>query len=185
MTGFDPQPTLNGKTLALRPLVEDDFQGLLSAASDPLTWAGHPATNRHQPDIFRRYFDFLLTAGGTLIICNAATGTVMGCSRYYTAPDMPGTISIGFTFLNHAYWGGKANFELKTLMLGHAFGQFEAVWFHIDPTNLRSQKATQKLGAQHIYNTELDLSGSQAPWNCYRLTRQDWQTTLITSATRI
>lgn len=176
--GFDAQPQLRSDTILLRPLEEDDFEGLHAAAADPETWAGHPAKDRHEPEVFRGYFDFLLKAGGTLVIIDRVEDRIMGCSRYYTAPDMPGSISIGFTFLNHRYWGGVWNFEVKKLMLGHAFEVFDEVWFHIDPTNIRSQTATKRLGAVHGYDTGLDLSGVEAPWKCYRLTRDAWSQTV-------
>ncbi len=175
---FDAQPRLRSDTLLLRPLVAEDFEGLHAAASDPETWAGHPARDRHHEGVFRPYFDFLLEAGGTLVIEDIADGRIIGCSRYYTAPDMPGTISIGFTFLNHKYWGGVWNFEVKRLMLSHAFQSFDEVWFHIDPTNIRSQTATTRLGAVHGYDTGLDLSGVEAPWKCYCLTRAAWDATV-------
>lgn len=71
--------------------------------------------------------------------------------------------------------------ELKLLMLGHALKRFPAVWFHIDPTNARSQKATAKLGARHVYDAVLDLAGSPAAFMCFRLTRDDWDQTLSSS----
>ena len=37
-TMIDLQPVLQGPTLALRPLLSDDFEALYSAASDPLIW---------------------------------------------------------------------------------------------------------------------------------------------------
>lgn len=179
---FDAQPVLRSNKLDLRPLEEDDFEGLHAAASNPETWAGHPAKDRYQPDVFRPYFDFLLEAGGTLVIIDRAGDRIIGCSRYYTAPDMPSSISIGFTFLDHRYWGGAWNFDLKCLMLGHAFEGFDEVWFHIDPTNIRSQTATKRLGAVHGYDTGLDLSGVEAPWKCYRLTRDAWLRTVAERA---
>ena len=178
MITFDNQPALGGDTLDLRPLISADLEPLFEAASDPAIWAGHPAKNRHEREFFEPYFKLLLDRGGTLVVIDRTKGRMIGCSRYYTAPDRPGTISIGFTFLNTAYWGGATNFELKTLMLDHAFGCFEDVWFHIDPTNIRSQRATQKLGAVHDYDAILDLSGTAAPWQCYRLSRAAWSNTL-------
>ena len=172
---FDTQPTLTSDRLELRPLRAEDFDGLYSAASAPEVWAGHPATDRHLRDVFRRYFDFLQKAGGTLVIIDRAEGKVIGCSRYYQAPDMPESISIGFTFLDHTYWGGETNFEMKRLMLGHAFRNYDEVWFHIDPTNLRSQAATAKLGAEMIYDATLDLGGTPAPWLCYRFNLAGWE----------
>ncbi len=174
--GFDAQPILKGATLTLRPLAPDDYDGLYRAASNPETWAGHPAHDRHKPEVFCPYFDMLLASRATLVVIDIASGDIIGCSRYYTAPDRPGTISIGFTFLDQRYWGGTVNRAMKALMLAHAFAQFDAVWFHIDPTNIRSQKATMKLGARHAYDAELALGSAPAPWKIYRLDREDWQT---------
>lgn len=172
---FDPQPELQGGGFALRPLKAGDFDGLYAAASDPEIWVGHPSKTRHDVDVFRGYFDFLLVRGGTLVVLDRGQNKIIGCSRYYTAPDMPGSISIGFTFLERAYWGGAANFEVKRLMLGHAFSTFDEVWFHIDPTNIRSQKATAKLGAELVCDATLDLAGAPVEWKCYRLTREAWR----------
>lgn len=171
---FDDQPNLSNDVLELKPLVSSDFDALYSAADHPKTWEGHPAKNRHEMEIFRNYFEFLLVAGGALTIRDLKSGTMIGCSRFYVAPDVPDMISIGFTFINHAYWGGKTNRHLKSLMLAHAFKTFDEVWFHIDPTNIRSQKATAKLGAECIADRELNLAGNPAQWKCWRLRKQDW-----------
>lgn len=173
---FDDRSSLSGPTLALRPLHEADRKGLTAAASDPETWAGHPARDRYKRDVFDAYFDFLIKAGGTVAILDRVADTIIGCSRYYVPPDQPDDIGIGFTFLRHTYWGGRSNFELKTLMLDHAFGQVRTVWFHIARTNIRSQKATAKLGAVHAYDATLDLAGTPIDWMCFRLEREAWQT---------
>lgn len=171
---FDDGPVLTGPTLELRPLEAEDEDGLVRAASDKATWAGHPARDRYKPEVFRPYFKFLLEAGGTLVIfCG---GKIIGCSRYYPVPDQPEGTGIGFTFLNSVWWGGDTNFELKTLMLDHAYRQVPTVWFHIAPDNIRSQKATAKLGAVHAYDATLDLSGKPADWTCWRLDQPQWET---------
>lgn len=172
---FDAQPFLDNDALSLRPLRGEDFEALFAAAGHPEIWAGHPARDRYKRDVFDGYFHFLLQTGSALAVIEPREARIIGCSRYYDAPDMPGSIAIGFTFLNHAYWGGATNFELKRLMLDHAFGTVDEVWFHIDPTNIRSQRATAKLGAEHAYDATLDLSGKPAPWMCYRLARSRWQ----------
>ena len=171
---FDPQPELRSDGLALRPLRPRDFDGLHAAAGHAEVWAGHPAKDRHRIEVFEPYFRFLLESGTTLVVLDRRTDRIIGCSRYYTAPDRPDGIAIGFTFLNDAYWGGGTNFELKSLMLDHAFETFSEVWFHIDPTNIRSRKATAKLGAEHVSDTILDLSGAPASWMCFRLRRDAW-----------
>lgn len=175
---FDPQTELESHALKLRPLRQDDLDGLHAAASRPEVWAGHPAKDRHRRDVFERYFRLLLESGSTLAVLDRHSDHIIGCSRYYTAPDRPGSLSIGFTFLDDRYWGGGTNFDLKTLMLDHAFRDFSEVWFHIDPTNVRSQRATAKLGAEHVYGVVLDLLGTPAPWMCFRLTKDAWDEVL-------
>jgi len=173
-TNFDAQPELTSIVLLLRPLKREDFDGLFAAAGHPEVWASHPAKDRYKRDVFEKYFEFLLGTGSTLVAIERTSNKIIGCSRYYTAPDQPDSISIGFTFLNNAYWGGSFNFEMKRLMLDHAFKSYPEVWLHIAPDNIRSQKATAKLGAEHVYDTVLNLSGTPSPAMCFRLTKDVW-----------
>jgi len=172
---FDPQPELSSVLLRLRPLEEGDLEALYAAASSPQTWADHPAKERYQQSVFEPYAKTLLATRTALVVIDRRTDRVIGCSRYYVSPDQPESISVGFTFIHHSYWGGNTNFDLKRLMLDHAFQSFPEVWFHIAPTNIRSQRATAKLGAEHIGDAVLDLSGSPTQWMCFRLSREAWQ----------
>jgi len=147
---FDFAPSLADDVMALTPLGAGDYEGLFRAASDPGIWEQHPQVDRYKEDVFRPYFDFLLQSGGTLVARDQAAGDVIGCSRFYESDDAPGDICIGFTFLTRAHWGGLSNGRMKALMLAHAFKRFDAVWFHIGADNLRSQKATMKLGAVYM-----------------------------------
>jgi hypothetical protein len=108
-------------------------------------------------------------------IIDIESGEIVGTSSYYTPPDLPGSIAIGFTFLVRAKWGGDFNRELKRLMMEHAFKACEIVYFHIAPSNLRSQKATMKLGAVHLYDAELKISATPALAKCYGLTSVQWE----------
>jgi RimJ/RimL family protein N-acetyltransferase len=63
-------------------------------------------------------------------------------------------------------------------MLDHAFKSFREVWFHIAPSNIRSQKATAKLGAKHTGDAVFNFSGSATLWMCFCLTKQAWEQTL-------
>ncbi len=175
---FDDQPLLTGASVWLRPLTQDDFGRLSEAAAHPEIWAGHPVKDRHRSEVFAPYFDFLIKAGGTLAILSRPGDGIIGCSRYYAVAERPGSIAIGFTFLNHAHWGGTMNFDVKRLMLDHAFARFPEVWFDIAPDNIRSQKATMKLGAEHVRDARLTLADSAADWKCYRLTRAAWVDTV-------
>lgn len=165
---------LKGETLSLRPLQQSDFDGLFAAASDPKIWEGHPAKDRYKPEVFGPYFEMLLSTGQTCAVRENRTSAIVGCSRFYTAEDHPNDISIGFTFLIRRLWGGSYNRELKTLMLDLAFETYDCVWFHIDPNNVRSRRATEKIGARYISDRTLSFSGKDTTWARYAITKQEW-----------
>jgi RimJ/RimL family protein N-acetyltransferase len=143
---FDLQPTLTGERLQLRPLRPDDWDALYAAASDPLIWTQHPESDRYQPDVFRRYFDSGLASGGAFVVVDRRTGTIIGSSRYHDYDEARREVEIGWTFLTRDYWGGSYNREMKTLMLDHAFRFVDRVSFNVGVTNLRSQRAMEKIG---------------------------------------
>ena len=64
---------------------------------------------------------------------------------------------------------------MKTLMFDHAFETFPEVWLHIGTDNLRSQKATEKLGAVYMGTEPMDIVGSNGEMMCYRLSRAGWR----------
>ena len=88
--------------------------------------------------------------------------------------DKPEGVSIGFTFLTRDHWGGGTNRAIKRLMLDHIFASGDNAWFHIDPSNIRSQKATAKLGARHVFDAEHDLGSGMTTWMCFLLLKADW-----------
>ena len=172
--GFDAERVLHSDVLSLHPLQEADRPELLDAAGDPKIWAGHPAKDRWKPENFGEYFDFLLAAGGTLV-ARDGNGAVIGLSRFYASTDAPHGIGIGFTFLVRAHWGGATNFEMKRLMVERVFATCSEVWFHIAPTNMRSQSATAKLGAEPVENAMLDLGTGTMDWSRMVLRPEAWQ----------
>jgi RimJ/RimL family protein N-acetyltransferase len=145
---FDPQPVLQGERLKLRPLRAEDWQALYAVASDSLIWEQHPARDRHDIDVFRKFFDEALASGGALVVIDRANGLVIGSSRFHGYDEATSQVEIGWTFLSRLYWGGVYNGELKRLMLEHAFASVDSVIFVVGPRNLRSQRALAKLGAE-------------------------------------
>jgi len=145
-TPFDAQPTLAGPTVTLSPLRAEDWDALHAVASDPLIWAGHPAHDRWQEPVFRRFFADAIASGGALAIREKATGAMIGSSRYDRQRVEPGEVEIGWTFLARAHWGGATNREVKTLMIAHALRWFDRVVFYVGATNARSRRAMEKIG---------------------------------------
>ena len=64
---IDLQPTLKGDLIDLRPLRPDDFDELLSAASDPLIWEQHPECDRYKREVFQKFFDGALESKGAFV----------------------------------------------------------------------------------------------------------------------
>lgn len=147
---LDRQPTLTGHLVRLEPLRSEDFDALFAVAADPQIWEQHPASDRHQPAVFRTFFDDAMTSGGALIARDVATGAIIGSSRYHAYDPDRRQVEIGWTFLARAYWGGRYNAEMKFLMLRHAFQSVDRVVFLAGLENWRSQRALEKIGARRV-----------------------------------
>jgi RimJ/RimL family protein N-acetyltransferase len=144
---FEPQPTLRGELVVLRPLREDDYTPLYAVASDPLIWEQHPNSDRYQPNVFREFFRGAVACGGALTVTDASSGAIIGSSRYHGFNEPGDEVEIGWTFLARACWGGRYNAEMKRLMLQHAFRFVRNVVLVIGQHNIRSRKAAEKIGA--------------------------------------
>ena len=144
---FDLQPVLQCKILQLRPLRPEDFHDLYAVASDPLIWEQHPARDRYREEVFREFFREALESGGALITIDSKDGQIIGSSRFHGYDEQKSEIEIGWTFLARSHWGGIYNWEVKQLMLWHAFRFVNSVIFLVGPQNLRSQRALEKIGA--------------------------------------
>jgi len=143
---FDLQPTLRGSLVVLRPLRPDDFDALFAAASDPLIWEQHPESNRHEREVFERYFQGALDSGGGFAVLDARDGRVIGSTRFWGYDEAASRIEIGWTFLARTCWGGAYNREMKSLLVAHALQFVTRVLFYVGPTNIRSQRAMEKIG---------------------------------------
>ena len=96
---------------------------------------------------------------------------IIGSSRYFGFDPGKSEIEIGWTFLARSYWGGKYNGELKQLMLDHAFKFVESVVFLVGPTNVRSQKALEKIGCVMTERREKKIRGETVEQVAYQIKR--------------
>ena len=144
---FDLQPHLKGELIELRPLRPDDWDELFTVASDPLIWEQHPESDRYKEEVFKIFFEDALRSGGAFIVIDTQTQQIIGSTRFHGYDPEKSEIEIGWTFLARKYWGGRYNRGMKQLMLAHAFKFVENVVFFVGENNIRSQKATEKIGA--------------------------------------
>lgn len=174
---LDRQPVLEGEHVRLRPLHADDWDALFAVASDPLIWEQHPAHDRWQEPVFRAFFDDALANKGALIAMDAASGAVLGSSRFQGLEEAGGgSVEIGWTFLARAVWGGTHNREMKRLMLAHALGSVAEVRFLVGESNTRSRRALEKVGARQTDRREerIMAGGKIMPHLTYVITRENF-----------
>jgi len=144
---FDLPPHLKGELVELRSLRREDWNDLFAVASDPLIWEQHPESDRYKEEVFKVFFEGALESGGAFVVIDTKTQQIIGSTRFHGYDREKSEIEIGWTFLATKYWGGKYNREMKQLMLDHAFRFVENVVFFVGENNIRSQRATEKVGA--------------------------------------
>lgn len=181
----------NDRTLLL-PLNESDFDALYAVASDPKIWEQHPQPDRWKESVFRSFFEGAIKSKGAFKIVDKKTGAIAGSTRFYDYDAQSRSIFIGYTFYAVGHWGTGLNATAKKLMLDYAFPYVDTVLFHVGTTNIRSQKAVEKLGAHKVAQVPADYQGGGPMHNfLYEIPKEDWQndhpasvaTTPITSKT--
>lgn len=167
---------LENDLIRLVPLRPDDFEKLYEIAADPLIWEQHPNRNRHEREVFQEFFDEALRSKNTFLVIDKSSGQTIGSSRFYDYDRKKRSAVIGYTVLARAFWGGVYNKALKTLMLDYAFRYVDTVLFHIAKENLRSQKATMKIGAKKTDSVQEKIVGNIKVENLiFELKKRDWE----------
>lgn len=140
---------LIGKTIRLRPILDDDFHQLHRII------AAHPETYRfsnigHDLPRFTEWFE-LARQQNAYVVVNKVSGELLGSTRFYNLNSLVPCAYIGYTWYAEHTIGTQVNPEAKLLLLTHAFEtlDYERVGFEVDSDNLRSRNAVLKLGAQH------------------------------------
>ena len=175
MSDPDFQPTLVGPTITVRPISPDDWPELFAAGSDPEIWKVHPVRDRHTEPGFRKFFDSAVDSKRGFVFVDQSTGRVIGSSRYYGYEPESSEIEIGWTFIVRSHWGGRANREVKRLMLDHAFTFVDTVVFWVGEHNWRSQGAMTKIGGvkrEGLFTRE--LSGD-SPYYIFEIKKGRYQ----------
>ena len=175
MSQPDFQPTLVGPTITVRPISVDDWPELFAVGSDPEIWKVHPVRDRHTEAGFQKFFDGAVDSKMGFVFVDRATGRLIGSSRYYGHEPELGEIEIGWTFIVRSHWGGRANREVKRLMVDHAFTFVDTVIFWVGEQNWRSQDAMTKIGGvKRAGLLTRELSGA-TPYFIFEITRSRYQ----------
>ena len=170
------QPVLENEKVILMPLQEEDFKALYQVASDPSIWQQHPNKNRWQREVFRTFFEGALLSKGAFKIIDKASGEIIGSTRFYDHNPQEFSILIGYTFYAVSCWGSGINHAVKAMMLTYIFKFVDSVFFHIGASNVRSQIAIGRLGAQKAGEQEVCYFGESPQLNyVYAISKAEWE----------
>ncbi len=163
---------LSNPFIKLVPLQEKHFNDLFLVACDPLIWEQHPNPNRYQQSDFTVFFNGAVTSDNAFLIVEKATNEIMGCTRFYDFDAVHKSVFIGYTFIARKFWGKGINQQVKKIMIDYAFIKVDTILFHIGATNIRSQIAILRIGAQKIGEELVEYFGEQPKLNfIYKVTK--------------
>lgn len=144
---------LEGRHVRLVPMTREHVPELWEAGRDPDLWRLTMA-QVHSEDDMRRYVEAALTAqaaGTTLpfVTTEAATGRVIGSTRFGNVEPAHRRVEIGWTWIAPAWQRTAINTEAKYLMMRHAFERLGCLRVELktDALNERSRRAIGRIGA--------------------------------------
>lgn len=145
---------LEGQSVQLIPLEIDQFDELVAASSDPVVWE-HLAIEGYKEDILRKaLFEAIqernLGNAYPFVIISKEDNRIIGSTRYFDIHVEHRKLEIGWTWIQKDFWGSGINTEIKYIMLKYAFEHINVsrVQIKTGDTNIRSQRAIEKLGAK-------------------------------------
>jgi N-acetyltransferase len=177
---------INGHYIDLEQLTNDHISELETIAIDARIWQNLPynITDKHSFDTFinDRLKQNLNGTQVTYVVRNKSNGRVCGCTGFINIDAVHHQLEIGPTWLSPIVWGTKINIESKYLLLTYCFerGNIMRVEFRTRETNIRSQKAIEKIGGvregllrAHRKNDD----GTFRNTIVYSIIQPDWSTT--------
>ncbi|MBI1788078.1 MAG: GNAT family N-acetyltransferase [Acidobacteria bacterium] len=145
--------TLKGNGVVLEPLLWSHHASLASIGLDPELWQWTPSAVR-TPEEMAGYVRSALqeqAEGRSLpfVTVEAASGQVVGCTRYMNIDLANRRLEIGSTWVAPRWQRTAINTEAKLLMLRHAFETLGCLRVELktDSLNQKSREAILRLGA--------------------------------------
>jgi RimJ/RimL family protein N-acetyltransferase len=147
-------PVLEASLVRLEPLAQGHIEGLWQASRDPRVWNWLPVLQPETADAMQAWLDDAIArreAGLDIPFAtvSAASGSVVGSTRYLALRPEHRTVEIGWTWLSPAAWGTGANQEAKLLQLRHAFEAWDCqrVELKTDELNTPARGSMEDFGA--------------------------------------
>lgn len=174
---------LAGHGVRLDPMSATDREGLAAAARDGELWKLW-FTSVPRVEEVERYIDDALSGAtrGEMLpwtVRDAATGTIIGATRYHDVVAAIDRVEIGYTWYAKGHQRTGVNTACKLLLLGHAFDTLgcAVVGLRTDRFNTASQRAIERLGAQRdgiLRHHQARRDGTVRDSVMYSILRAEW-----------
>ena len=176
---------LEGENLKLIKLNVGHLNGLKLISIDERIWEFLPR-KIHSTDDFDAYNKWIferIDNGFLLVytIIDKQADTIIGSTGFLNYDKDNRKIEIGGTWLTPNYWGSKFNLEAKYLLLNLCFAEKDIVRVELKTreTNIRSQKAIEKLGCLKEGILRWDRINDDGTFRntiLYSIIKPEWQT---------
>ncbi len=174
---------LESDVVRLRPLEAKDADALVEAASDGELWRLW-VTNVPDAATVGEYVQTaidLKRSRGDLpfVVEEAATGVIIGTTRYINADPVNRRLEIGYTWYARRVQRTPVNTHCKYLLLRHAFESLDciAVEFRTHRMNRASRAAIERLGAHEdgvLRNHRILPDGTYRDTVVYSILESEW-----------
>jgi N-acetyltransferase len=181
--GSDPFFDLRGRCVRLVPLCAGHLPDLTAAGADPAIWQWF-SLHAGTPEGMRAFVEDALAmqragTGVPFSVVEAASGAVVGSTRFGAIERKHRRAEIGWTWLAPCAQRTGVNTETKYLMLRHAFEEWglQRVEFKTDSLNDKSRSALKRIGATEegtLRNHMVTWSGRVRHTVYYSITDGDW-----------
>jgi RimJ/RimL family protein N-acetyltransferase len=175
--------TLRGPRVLLEPLSAEHLPGLATAILDGELWR-IPVTVVPHPDNLDQFLGravarYASQLEQTFVTVDAASGAIVGSTRFMNINREHRRVEIGFTFIAKSWQRTYVNTEAKYLMLQYAFETWgcNRVEFITDVLNEKSRAAIRRLGAREegvLRNHMIMRDGRQRDSVIHSVLRDEW-----------
>ncbi|KGR74256.1 GNAT family N-acetyltransferase [Ureibacillus sinduriensis] len=174
---------LENEIVRLRPIQEEDVEGILNAANDPGIWE-HMSVSLLTKEAVQNYVEKAIkerTANQsyTFVIVKSETNEIIGSTSFLDIAENHKRVEIGSTWLAPKYWRTDINTNCKYLLLKYCFEELELnrVQIKTGHENIRSQKAIERLGATKegiLRNHMIRKEGKIRHTVMYSIIKEEW-----------
>lgn len=180
---FSSELILESESILLRPLTINDIEKIESISySNELGEFGARVKNRKD---LADYFDFCLNSKKEkdlypLMIIKKENNDPIGITMFGNIGFQNKRLEIGWTWIAEEHQGTGVNAACKKLLLNYCFDVLDLrrVEFKIDISNLKSQRAIEKIGAIKeglLRNYNMQSYGESEGTFVYSILQEEWK----------